>query len=116
MSFSLVRNTSGGTSNAYCTSAYMLMIETHLSWLRSLPSTLSVVVAPGDAYKFEGDFTGLLFMMGVPSSRHHVLMRLNGLRSPLDYLSTMNTLVVPDYSVLDRLDQIYFTTTTPYGS
>lgn len=116
MSFTLVQNTVGGTNNVYCTSAYMLMIETHLNWLRSLSSTVTVVVAPGDAYKFEGDFTGLMLMMGVPTKRHYALMRLNGMRSPLDYTSDMSTLIVPDYSVLDRLDQIFFTTTTPFGA
>jgi hypothetical protein len=116
MALTLAQSILSDGGSTYYTEAYQTLVETHLQWLLSLPSTTSVGIVPGDAYKYEGDLTGLLLQYNVPVYHHYVVMRMNDMRCPTDYKKEMLSLYVPDSGVMSQLDQIFNTTFTPFGS
>lgn len=116
MPFTLASKSLASGGNNYYAEDYLLMIDTHVPWLINHPTTVQSYVSPGDAYKYNGDLTGLLLMLGLPNNRHYAIMRMNGMRSPQDYRSNLNVLSVPSESVMRNLDQIFFSTTVPFGT
>lgn len=64
---------------------FIKFIEDNISYFRG-PGDLSIVeFEPAIAYKYEGDFYGLLLHLGYPHHLHYLFMRLNKLESPVDY-------------------------------
>lgn len=85
------------------------MIETHLEWLISNPATDALTVTNSDAYRYQGDFDGLLKFLNVPKQYHWIALRMNGLTSSLDYDHSMVEIIVPSIEVISRLQRLYKT-------
>ena len=115
MAFSLVSQMVSDGGSMFWDTAFQTMIESHLAWLRAQPSTIAVAITPGDAYKYEGDFYGLLFAYKVPVQYHWTVMRVNGLSSPVEFDGTQTEIMVPSTEVLARLVQVFSTTYKPFG-
>ena len=86
---------------------FRITLEDHLTWLKNNSGTLQITIAANDAYKYEGDFFGLLNKYNAPPYLHWIIMRMNGLTSPSDSDASINTLLVPNLNVLDNIRQSY---------
>ncbi|QNR51917.1 hypothetical protein Xoosp14_226 [Xanthomonas phage Xoo-sp14] len=85
------------------------MIESHLVMLRRDPSTTVMVVPERHGWRNEGDLAGLLTVMDIPRFMHHIVMRVNNMRSNEDFLGTEQTLRVPSSQVIEKLRSRYIT-------
>lgn len=94
----------------YYSADWQLMIETHLPFLVARTDHSIQIVENAKAYKFDGDFFGLLTDLQIPLPMHWVVMRINGLRSSFDYSYEKTTLLIPNYQVIDQLTERYRTT------
>lgn len=94
----------------YYTPQWRQMIETHLLWLRQRTDNQVLTVTPAQAYRYEGDLMGLLTEMRVAPVYHWLIMRMNGWDAPTDYTSDIQTLVLPNYQVVEQLTNVHRTT------
>lgn len=115
MTFSLQAQLIPDGGDIYWSEEFQTMIESHLAWLKNHPTTYTIAVDDGDAYKYEGDFYGLLAAYRVPTQYHWVVMRMNGLRATTDYDSTKDSLLIPSYQTLADLVQVFATTYTAFA-
>jgi len=88
---------------------FLRMIESHLGLLRRDPSTRSMAIPERHGWKNEGDLAGLLTVMDVPRFMHHIVMRVNNMRSNEDFLGTETSLLVPSSQVIEKLRSRYIT-------
>lgn len=79
------------------------VVESHLQWIRTLPGNQEVVVEDAIAYKYEGDFMGLLQELRIPMEIHWVVLRLNGYTSPADYTYDRTKITLPDQGAVGKL-------------
>ena len=69
-------------------------------------------ITPNDAilYKYDGDFYGLLDILGVPKQYHFITLLMNSLRASGDYSSkVIQTIVIPDITAINLLESTYST-------
>jgi len=88
---------------------FIRMIESHLGLLRRDASTTLMPVPERHGWKNEGDLAGLLTAMDVPRFMHHIVMRVNNMRSNEDFLGTETVLRVPSSQVIEKLRSRYIT-------
>lgn len=94
---------------AYSQTAFLTLIESHLTYLRELPKNEVISVSDHQAYKYEGDLYGLLNALSVPKKYHYAVMRVNDYLSSADYKGDVRDLVIPDMDELTLLKNIYQT-------
>jgi len=82
-------------------------LESHMGWLRNHPDTREVPIDPHDLYKYEGDFYGLLDAQGIPKKYHWTVMRLNNLYRAGEVPADLTVLLIPEFTHIDRLYQMY---------
>lgn len=95
--------------DSYYDGEFLNMIESHFTYLRSLQNDNILSVVEGTAYKYEGDFYGLLSAFNIPKQYHLVIMGYNGLRSTTDYNKDMLSVLVPPLDEVDLLKSVYET-------
>lgn len=83
------------------------VLEDHMSFLRMHPSNRTIDIEPGIAYKYAGDFFGLMQQYGISSEFHWPIMRVNDYISPQDYKDTDLTFIRPDETILMRLSETF---------
>jgi hypothetical protein len=93
----------------YYTPAIRQMIEDLRSRIVTSASTSTVEITLDLEYRFRGDFYKLLQQMKYPQDMFWIIMRINGLHSPIDYDGNLGTLLVPSRHTLDTLVQKYMT-------
>lgn len=93
----------------YYDSKFRIVLEDHMTYLKNLPSTQSVPVNMGLAYKYEGDFFGLLTAMNVRPDHHYIVMRMNNMSSPLEYTHEMMNILIPGGNEIERILSAYRT-------
>lgn len=71
--------------HSYYAEEFIKFIEDNISYFKKPEDLKLVTFEPSIAYKFEGDFYGLLHHLGYPRHLHYLIMRINSLESPLDY-------------------------------
>jgi hypothetical protein len=94
---------------AYSETAFLTLIESHLTYLRKLPKNQVVSVSDKQAYKYEGDLYGLLNDLSVPKKYHYIVMRVNDYLSSADYKGDVRDLLIPDLDEVTLLKNIYQT-------
>lgn len=94
----------------FYTATWRLLVESHLTWLRSLRESEVVIIEPHIAYKYEGDLFGALTELRIPSYMHWTIMRVNGLFSPMDFKGESVHLMVPTRESFQQLSSIASTT------
>jgi hypothetical protein len=94
---------------AYYEPEFLNMVESHFTYLRGLERTATISVKEGDAYRFEGDFHGLLNFLRVPKQYHLVITTFNGLRHPADYDKDNLLISIPPLEEIDLLKAVYET-------
>lgn len=98
------------TSNVYYEQGFRVMLEDHLTYLKDLSTTRKINLESQMAYKYEGDFDGLLTVLNIRPEYHFIIMRLNNMTSPQEFNpdKTM-TLLIPDNKEIDRIRATYKT-------
>lgn len=94
----------------YYDTAFMSVLEDHMTYLRNNASTNILSIDPMNAYKYEFDLFGLLLLHNVPKHLHWVTMRVNNYSSPNDFDRTRLTLLVPDGNIVKYIRQSHLTT------
>lgn len=89
----------------YYNETFRAVLEDHMNFLRTNPSTTALVVSPGEAYRFEADLYGFLSKYSVPAYLHWVVMRMNLMSSPDQFNSSLAQLLVPETQTIDRIRQ-----------
>ncbi|WP_257291138.1 hypothetical protein [Endozoicomonas sp. ONNA1] len=96
--------------NIYYQPEFRDMVEDHLNWLITHPDTTTIDILPKDAFKYEGDFYGLMAQI---DNRRHLfwyVMRINRMKQPEDFTRDTVQLLIPDTALLDRLVKTFKTT------
>lgn len=94
----------------YYDEKFRTVLETHLSYLRTHPSTAVFELDPHDAYKHEGDFFGLLLAMNQPAHLHWIIMRVNFFTSPTEMTQDFLKLMIPANDVIENIRRLYMVT------
>ena len=91
----------------YSNPDFLDTLEYHIPRLSVHPDGSLITVEPALANQYRGDLYGLLSAVGVPRQYHWAIMRVNNMRSPTDYLTTMVQLIQPPYREIDDLQRIW---------
>ena len=96
-------------ATVYYDPLFRVMLESHLTYLRGLPTTKLLTLDPNSVYTYEGDLFGLLDSLKINKIYHWIIMLINGIDSPNDIDGTLISLVIPDFGVIETLKGIYLT-------
>lgn len=102
-----ILNIHPNVEEVYYEEAFLHLLETHMTFLKTSGGGHILPVSNLQKGKYEGDFFGLLDDLKIDKKYHYVVMRFNGLSSSADYVGTSDTILVPDYSVVDNLKNVY---------
>lgn len=94
-------------ADIYYNENFRVVIEDHMTYLRNDPQSYYQNVTPAQAYKFEGDFFGLLDQLNQPPQFHWIIMRMNKLTSPVYSQDTITQILVPSAAVVERIRATY---------
>lgn len=86
---------------------YRIWIESFGPYLRAKPTIKTI--PPAIAYKFQGDFYGLMDYLSVPKEYHYILMRYNGFLHAGDYDGLNIEVKIPDMKMISKLKSLYNT-------
>lgn len=92
--------------SVYYDPAFLLVIESHLTYLRSAQGLSILEVSDMQGYKYEGDFFGLLDDLGVEKKYHHIVMRVNDMASSADFKGDMQHVTLPSLTEVDNLKSL----------
>lgn len=96
--------------DTYFNPGFLVLLESHLTYLRTSATLQSTAVSGLQKSKFEGDFYGLLTDLGIDYRFHYIVLRVNGYDSSADYRGESDAIVVPALSDIDMLKNIFLTT------
>lgn len=88
---------------------FLIIIESHLTHLRSSEGVRLLTVKEQQGYKYEGDFFGLLDDLQVDKKYHHIVMRINDLQSSADYKGDLTHVLIPSFNEVDTLKNVFQT-------
>jgi hypothetical protein len=91
--------------NSYYSDSFRNAIEDNLEGLIN-DSTTQVPVAPAVALANQYDFYGLLTSLGLPMAYQYTAMRMNGYRSPADYLGDKLNILIPSTTRVDNIRKL----------
>jgi len=94
-------------SHIYYDPNYHVWYESFKPYMDNKLSALNI--EPAIAYKYQGDFYGLLDHLSIPKQYHRSVMVVNGLTNSTDYDGEKTVVIVPDYNFLDMLKSLYVT-------
>ena len=97
--------------STYFDTQFLILIESHLTYLRKSDGLRVISVSEHQGYKYEGDFFGLLDDLNVEKKYHHIVMRVNGLDSSADFKGDLDHVLLPSLSEIDMLKSILQTST-----
>lgn len=92
-----------GGPQVFYTPEFRAVVEDHLTYLKQQVTNTVVDISPHDAYKYQGDFFGILLEYKVLPQFHWIVMRMNDMMSPKDYDGETLTFIRPDEKVLISL-------------
>jgi hypothetical protein len=105
MDINNLATTSGNPT--YYDKNFLLHMESHFTYLASRDGAKQYPVDPHTAYKYRGDFYGLLDTMRIPRQYHSIVMRLNHLSCPGDFKADMESVLIPDLKEIDLIQSVY---------
>lgn len=92
----------------YFKKGFRRVIEDHLGVIANEAFTYHEVT-PVDAYRFNGNFYGLLSVIGVPFELYWVTLRLNQMTHPNQYRESVKAIKLPDEDYIYSLLSIHRT-------
>lgn len=85
-------------------------VESFMTKLRSSPNIkIRNDFSPIIAYKYEGDYFGLLDYLNIEKKYHHIVLRFNGYVSSSDYKGNDQYVLVPDITEIENIKNIFLT-------
>lgn len=102
LTLSLYQVPTGNTD--YYSQAFRNLIEDHKNYLLNHSLTKQIPLTPNAEDIYTGDFYQLLQSLRIEQDLWWIIMRLNGLHSPLDYTGNLGNIYVPDASVINSLN------------
>lgn len=98
-------------ADTYYEPEFQVVLETHLTFLRSDKSTIEIPVDQHLAYRYHFDLFGLLRALNVKPHLHWITMRMNNYTSPTQFQPDgVKTFLVPDDTVVTRIKQSFLPT------
>jgi hypothetical protein len=91
----------------YYDESFRNVLEDHMNYLRTNPSTMVLTLDPIRVYQYANDLFGLLQLYDVPLHLHFVIMRMNKLTKPNADISNFTSLLVPNATTVDMIRQSY---------
>ena len=85
------------------------VLDSHMEYLRTAGGVRTAVIPTETRGLFIGDFYALLIEMNIDPKYHRFIMMLNGFTSPTKYDNQLNSLIIPDLSLIDKLLTVYQT-------
>lgn len=104
---SLMRNLG---ASIYYDPDFRNVLEAHMTYLRTHPTTVTLNIDPSKAYKYEFDLFSLFAEMNIPTYLHWLTMRMNQMTAPTDATRELDFLLVPDQTTVSRIAQSHRTT------
>ncbi len=96
-----------GGPDIYYDPSFRNVVEDHMTYLRTRPDNQVISIEPMVAYKYAGDYFGMLLHHKVFTHHHWIVMRINGLISPQDYRDTMLSFIKPPDKTMELLRSVY---------
>lgn len=91
----------------YYNEDFLHMLESHMTLIKQSQNGLILPVSALQKGKYEGDFYGLLDDLRVDKKYHYIVMRFNGLISSADYAGDSDTVMIPDYGLIDNIKNVF---------
>lgn len=85
------------------------VLEDHLEVLKTDERNDTIQVSPREGEKFKRDLFGFLKVKDVQPQHYWIVMRVNGMRSPIEFVG-YNSLTVPTESAIRTVKQMYEST------
>lgn len=93
----------------YYSDGFKINLEDHIGLLKSASNATLLYLEKDLVYKYQFDLFGYLLNKNIPNKYHWVIMRCNGLTSPQDSISDLDTLILPDFQTIEKIKQTYTT-------
>lgn len=91
-------------SAAYFDENFAQVLDSHLEYFKTAGSPEEREIDPRFLGQYYGDFYSVLLDLGVEARFHRIVMLLNGLTSPMQYVGQFNRVFLPD---TDKITQVY---------
>jgi len=102
----LIQNLQTNLDDIYYSNPYFVMIESHLTYIKSLSSNQTTAISKQQNDKYEGDFYGLLNELNIEKQYHYPTMRINGYDNSNDFLGDREFILIPDFQEINLLTRI----------
>jgi hypothetical protein len=93
----------------YYTEGFRQVLEDHMAWLRTQPSTSTINISAQAIWENEQDLFGFLQSINMAPQYHWPTMRLNNMDSPNEFVPGVKQLLIPATLLLDQLRSAYLT-------
>lgn len=87
----------------YYDGKFRQILEDHLHYLKQHPTTEEITVDAQSAVRGDGDLISVLIDYDIPRHLHWLIMRINGMTSPMDYRSDQTSLLIPPQGLVEKL-------------
>lgn len=104
------RDMVGDDSSDYYKESFRHTLESHMPYLRSAQTTTTIPVSTFNTEVYDKDLFGFLTSVRIKPCYHWVVMRVNDMFSPFDFVSGITTLLIPSTKELESLRQSWNTT------
>ncbi len=96
-----------GDETYYTSPFHTFLLSYYQYFIDPINALVSMMpVEPGIAYKYTGDFIGLLNYLSIEPQYHWFIMYLNGLKSPADMNKKIITLTMPNSNGINEIEVI----------
>lgn len=96
----------------YDNANFRKVLEDHMTYLRNDPDTKRQDIPPGYAYRFEGNFYGLLTAYNVEFQLHWVVLRMNDMTHESQATRDLRFFIHPDPQKVAAILQVFSTVTS----
>lgn len=93
--------------DVYYEEGFRIILEDHMTYLRTHPNTKTMQIESFKAYKYTGDLFGLLAEYNIPTELNWVVLRMNNMTTPTECGEDLKTLLMPDSQVIERMRSLY---------
>ena len=99
------------TDSVWYSEGFRAVLEDHMNLIRTASSTSKKELPNNLAWRYEGDFYGLMVELNVPFNLHWLCMRLVGYKNPQEMSASLEFVYVPDTGTIGILQTLYSTQT-----
>lgn len=104
-----INNLSPRIESVYYEHNFLVMLESHLTYLRQDTNVSIRKITNHQGLKYEGDLFGLLDDLNIKKKYHLIVARINGYHSGADYKGNIDYIVIPNFEEIELLKNQYMT-------